>query len=153
MGETVDPRIPRCIGARCLGMLCRLPISDLTGLGVSGSMWTMPAELLERRGELAVLDAALARAARGRGSTVLVSGEAGIGKTALVRTFVSKVAGRLLSGACEDLLAPRALGALRDAARGPPLAETRAGQGDMNVLLPAVLDELARPPAPAVLIV
>jgi predicted ATPase len=44
--------------------------------------------LLERGGELDVLQTALRRAARGAGSIVLVSGEAGIGKTSLVRAFV-----------------------------------------------------------------
>src|SRR3954454_8231408 len=132
MGERWTYGTWRCIGAQYLRMSCLVPISDLTRFGVSGSMCAMPPELLERREELAVLDAALTRAAQGRGSTVLVSGEAGIGKTALVRTFASKAPGRLLSGACEDLLAPRALGALRDAARGTPLAETLTGHGDMN---------------------
>jgi predicted ATPase len=43
--------------------------------------------LLERDTELRTLDAALDRAAGGAGSVVLVSGEAGIGKTSLVRAF------------------------------------------------------------------
>jgi predicted ATPase len=43
--------------------------------------------LLERTGELATLARSLATARDGRGSFVLVSGEAGVGKTALVRAF------------------------------------------------------------------
>ena len=43
--------------------------------------------LLERTAELAALDRSLAKALDGQGSLVLVSGEAGIGKTALVRAF------------------------------------------------------------------
>ena len=41
--------------------------------------------LLERDDELRLLNAAFDRAAGGAGSVVLVSGEAGIGKTSLVR--------------------------------------------------------------------
>lgn len=40
--------------------------------------------LLERTGELAALDRSLTSAAGGMGAFVLVSGEAGIGKTALM---------------------------------------------------------------------
>jgi predicted ATPase len=43
--------------------------------------------LLERAGELATLERSLAMARDGRGLLVLVSGEAGVGKTALVRAF------------------------------------------------------------------
>ena len=50
--------------------------------------------LLERDATLTVLDGAVADAAAGRGSVALVSGEAGIGKTSLVRTFVVGSTGR-----------------------------------------------------------
>ena len=45
--------------------------------------------LLEREAELDTLSRTFASAAGGRGSVVLVSGEAGIGKTSLVRAAVS----------------------------------------------------------------
>ena len=65
--------------------------------------------LLERDGALQVLEGALDRAARGAGFVVLVSGEAGIGKTSLVRAFLRAAAHRatVLQGACDDLLTPR----------------------------------------------
>jgi DNA-binding CsgD family transcriptional regulator/tetratricopeptide (TPR) repeat protein len=73
-------------------------------------------ELLERDDSLALLRAALARGLSGQGGLVTVSGEAGIGKTSLLRAFTADVGARVsvLLGACEDLLTPRPLGALRD---------------------------------------
>jgi hypothetical protein len=101
--------------------------------------------LLERDGELEGLEGALDRAARGAGSVVLVSGEAGIGKTSLVRAFLRAAAHRatVLQGACDDLLTPRTLGPLRDAARtrgGPPAAAL--ADGDRDAVPAAVLTEL-----------
>jgi predicted ATPase len=109
--------------------------------------------LLERDDTLAVLAGAVAAAAAGRGSVAIVSGEAGIGKTSLVRAFVAEATGRarLLVAACDDLMAPRTLGPLRDAA-GPagPLAEALAG--DVDGVFGALLVELAASP-PTVLVV
>jgi DNA-binding CsgD family transcriptional regulator len=63
--------------------------------------------VLVGRGEyLAVLDAALARARAGAPSTVLVGGEAGIGKTRLTTEFAARAADagtRVLAGACLDI--------------------------------------------------
>ncbi len=73
-------------------------------------------ELLDRGAELALLEEclrAVRRASRGR--LVLVSGEAGIGKTALLRRFCDHAeAARLLWGGCDSLFTPRALGPLLD---------------------------------------
>jgi predicted ATPase len=52
-------------------------------------------KLLERQAQLRDLHAALEGARQGRGSTVLVSGEAGIGKTWLLRAFAARVAEEL----------------------------------------------------------
>ncbi len=52
-------------------------------------------ELLERAGQLAVLKEALASVGRaGRGTVVVICGEAGVGKTALLRSFRDQVARR-----------------------------------------------------------
>src|SRR5215472_12595919 len=114
--------------------------------------------LLERQVELEMLTATVERAHRGQGSAVLLLGEAGIGKTSLVDAFLAAVAGRtrVLAGACEDLLTPRALGPLRDAARSAadgPLAAALSPRADPDLVFAAVYDELASPPSPAVLIV
>ena len=106
----------------------------------------MGSVLLERDRELNRLRTALAEAAEGRGSAVLLFGEAGVGKTSVVRAYSREVAGtvRMLAGACDDLLTPRTYGPLRDAVRGGPLAEALA-QGDRDAVLSGVQQELARP--------
>jgi predicted ATPase len=64
--------------------------------------------LLERAAELHRLHSAVDRAAAGRGVTVLVTGEPGIGKTSLLQAFVAELETRtrVLAGVCEDLLTP-----------------------------------------------
>jgi DNA-binding CsgD family transcriptional regulator/tetratricopeptide (TPR) repeat protein len=121
-------------------------------------MMRVTPSLLERQAELEMLGAAVERAGAGRGSAVLVLGEAGIGKTSLVDAFLTAAAGRarVLAGACEDLLTPRALGPLRDAARsapGGPLAGALFPDADPDLVFTAVCDELAAPPSPSVLVV
>lgn len=72
-------------------------------------------ELLERSDLLGVLERALASAKRGRGDMIMLAGEAGAGKTSLLRHFLAGRAGvRVLWGACERLFNPRALGPFLD---------------------------------------
>ena len=62
--------------------------------------------LVGRSEQLAILDAALERARAGGPSTVLIGGEAGIGKTRLMTEFAAGAAAsgaRLLAGGCLDL--------------------------------------------------
>ena len=74
--------------------------------------------LLEREAELAALDAA----SDGSGTTILVAGEAGIGKTTLVRAFASTATVPVHVGSCEPVAVPAPLGPLHDIAEtlGPP---------------------------------
>ena len=110
----------------------------------------MTAGLLERDAELRRLRETLRGAGQGRGSVVLVSGEAGIGKTVLVRRFAREAAAqaRVLVGACDDLVTPRTLGPLRDMARetGGPLAEAVEPGAGREAVFAAVHQELAGRP-------
>ena len=108
--------------------------------------------LLERDAALAALRDAVREAAAGRGSVVMVTGEAGIGKTSLVRAFAARAPGRVLTSACDDLMAPRTLGPLRDAATGTdgPLAASL--DGPVDGVFGALMQELAAEP-PTVLVV
>jgi DNA-binding CsgD family transcriptional regulator/tetratricopeptide (TPR) repeat protein len=76
------------------------------------------APLLERAEPLARLEKLWAQAQEEHGLLVLLAGEAGIGKTALVREFVQRVrpSARLLFGSCDALSTPRPLGPVLDMA-------------------------------------
>src|SRR3954454_1422475 len=73
--------------------------------------------LLERELQLATLDEYAAQARRGEGRLVLVSGEAGVGKSALLEEFQRRPpASAWYWGACDGLFTPRPLGPLLDIA-------------------------------------
>ena len=74
--------------------------------------------LLEREAYLAELNSSLAEVSRGEGRLVLISGEAGIGKTSLVNHFARRrdPAIRLFWGVCDALFTPRPLSPLYDMA-------------------------------------
>jgi DNA-binding CsgD family transcriptional regulator/tetratricopeptide (TPR) repeat protein len=110
--------------------------------------------LLEREHQLRRLEAALDQARQGRGTTVLVSGEAGIGKTSLLAAFTAGAGAttRLLAGACEDLLTPRPLGPFRDMARDAGGLAPLAGD-DRDAFLDALLAEMRFRQRPAVVVV
>ncbi|MGH8918811.1 MAG: AAA family ATPase, partial [Actinomycetes bacterium] len=113
-------------------------------------------ELLEREEPLEVLSGLLTRAAT-RGRIVLVAGEAGVGKSALVNEFATRsgVRARVVWGACDPLSTPRALGPLRDVGRqiGGALAGTLTADGTREDAFAALLDALGDPHQPARLVV
>lgn len=113
--------------------------------------------MLERETEMATLADAARRAAAGSGSVVLVSGEAGIGKSSLVRELrrVLPPDGRVLVGHCDDLATPRVLGPIRDLAGsvGADLSRALREIGDRDALFAALLDELDWSGHPTVLVV
>jgi DNA-binding CsgD family transcriptional regulator/tetratricopeptide (TPR) repeat protein len=111
----------------------------------------MTVELLERDEYVSALDEALRQAASGYGRIVLVSGEAGIGKTALVERFVADAPAerRALWGACEALFTPRPLGPFYDIAQqmAPTIRALLDGETNRPQLFAAILDDLTRSPA------
>ena len=101
-------------------------------------------KVLERDVLLQVLHDHLGDARQGRGSAIFVSGEAGIGKTTLVRAFLDGVdrSTNAAVGACDPLSTPRALSPLQDIATDP-----ESGLGsvvDMNAELFDVFDRVLR---------
>src|SRR4051794_39393407 len=102
--------------------------------------------LLERDETVTALIGAVEDAAAGHGSVVLVSGGAGLGKTSVVRAFTAAAAGRarVLLCSCDDLIAPRTLGPLRDAGleSGGPLAAAFADDRPVDDVFTAVMAEL-----------
>ena len=112
-------------------------------------MSTAGRPLLEREDALETLVADLEHARLGVGRIVLVGGEAGIGKSSLVRSFVDEHPGdaRVLWGYCEALFTPRPLGPVLDIVGRLgdwPLASV--ADPDRSRLFMALLDELRRTP-------
>jgi DNA-binding CsgD family transcriptional regulator/tetratricopeptide (TPR) repeat protein len=109
--------------------------------------------LLEREPELGALaDALAAVAADSRGALVLVSGEAGVGKTSVLRRFCDEHTGsvQVFRGACDPLFTPSPLGPLVDVADclGGDFDEALADGRDLHDLVAALVRSLgARAPA------
>lgn len=106
-------------------------------------------ELLER-GELL---AQLVVAGKEGGRLVFVGGEAGVGKTSLVRELAERSSARVLQGACENLATPTPLGPLVDVAAsvGGDLAERVDAGGEPRHVAVVLVDELRRTAALVVL--
>lgn len=112
------------------------------------------AGLLERDDELGLLTGLVEDAVRGRGCLVLVGGEAGLGKTSLVRGLRNVLPQEIafVSGGCEPLSVPVPLGALRELVDAAGSADLAAlGSDDRLTLAREVRVALAaRAPAVAV---
>jgi predicted ATPase len=85
--------------------------------------------LLERAAELSTLVDCLEAVERSsRGQVLLVGGEAGVGKTTLVRRFCEKrgQSARILWGTCDPLFTPSPLGRCSPSPRDPVASSRRS---------------------------
>jgi tetratricopeptide (TPR) repeat protein len=111
--------------------------------------------LVEREEFLDSLERLLVSAVARAGSTVLVSGEAGIGKTSLVEEFTrAQRSVRVLWGWCEALFTPRPLGPLHDIAGqvGGALEEALRMALSRETIFATLLDEFGPGRTPTVLV-
>ncbi len=113
-------------------------------------------ELVERDALLEQLAQQLRAAAAGVGRLVLVAGEAGIGKTSLLRALAAQRGdAQLWWGACDALQTPHPLGPLQDIARSANVGfrARLAGDGSRAALFEAVLAELQHSLVPTLAVV
>lgn len=109
--------------------------------------YTRSVELLERSELLDTLTGQIEAAADGTGCVVVLEGEAGVGKTSVLRAVVGRIGGRVLWGGCDALATPRPLGPLRDmAARGADrVAERLAADAPVHDVFDAFMADIATP--------
>ena len=129
----------------------RLPIrSRRMPIRARARSWAVVVDLLERQAELEALEAAVSARPRGAGVHRLVLGEAGIGKSSLVRASCRRSRRAACSPGPARTCSPRARsGPLRDAATGAAARWPRpcARRPTRTRLFAAASDELAAPRA------
>ena len=110
--------------------------------------------ILERDEELATLNALVDELESSGGKVVLIRGEAGIGKSALVAEFARQQMDRahVLRGGSDDLLTPQPLGAFWDIAGDAGSVDTPLRAGDRRGVMGAVLDLLSRNLRPTIIV-
>lgn len=112
--------------------------------------------LLERQKQLEELDRCYQEARAACGKLVLITAEAGLGKSALVERFVSQHRrdARILWGACDGLSTPRPLGPVHEiAAQTDALGRELSGDAESRErLFRLLLGELARTERPCVVV-
>ena len=105
-------------------------------------------QLLERESYIEELSSLLDRIPSGGGCVALISGEAGIGKTSLLREFAAaqNTTGRVLWGGCEALFTPHPLAPLQDISRqiGGDFPKTICGAASRHEIFNATLDQLKK---------
>jgi DNA-binding CsgD family transcriptional regulator/tetratricopeptide (TPR) repeat protein len=110
-----------------------------------------PQRLMEREPALTLLKRSLLACRSGAGCTVLVAGEAGIGKTSLLRAWAEHAKNTdgadVFWGGCEALFTPRPLGAVLDIAQAlsPAMASLVQEQASPSALFAALGSWLAVP--------
>jgi predicted ATPase len=117
-------------------------------------MWCV--RLLERELQLAALAEYAEEARRGDGRVVLIAGEAGVGKSALVAQLERQVTdARWSFGLCDGLFTPRPLGPLFDLASqlGGELAELCRVGSSREDLFSSLLRQISQPRALNVIVI
>ena len=112
-------------------------------------------DLVEREGVLQTLRERL-NASAVRGHVVLVAGEAGIGKSSVLRALAAQhtaASGTVWWGACDALETPHPLAPLLDIAREQAPRFAARLDGPRPALFDAVLDELRHAATPLLLVV
>ncbi|HEX7964765.1 MAG TPA: AAA family ATPase [Gammaproteobacteria bacterium] len=113
--------------------------------------------LLERQPYLDVLVSSLERCGMGTGHVVLIAGEAGMGKTSLMREFAAQQAksARVLWGGCEALFTPHPLAPLHDIALqiDAGFAAAIAAASNRHEIFNVTLDRLSRMPPSTVVVI
>jgi class 3 adenylate cyclase/tetratricopeptide (TPR) repeat protein len=133
-----------------LGMKSAFPLprtAEEPGRRSGRTTTDVPEELLERSEAFSTLSGSLADVAKtGQGRLHLVSGEAGIGKSILLKRFCDAHRGsaRILWGACDPLFTPRPLGPLLDIAEvaGGELSDIVHDGGTPYAVATALMREL-----------
>ncbi|MGH8913899.1 MAG: ATP-binding protein, partial [Acidimicrobiia bacterium] len=112
-------------------------------------------QLLERNGVLGRLDDLLASARGGNGRAILVRGEAGIGKTSVVRAFTDAHGedAHVLWGGCDDLLTARPLGPIWDMALDEPSLGDALRGTDRYEAFSAILELMSRALRPTIVVI
>jgi DNA-binding CsgD family transcriptional regulator len=110
--------------------------------------------LLERADELELLGSALKDAAAGRGAVMLLVGEAGGGKSSLVRALRERLDDRaaFLVGRCESLSVPVPLAPVRELAAAADVPDLAELNGDDRFALAGSLVGAIRARGPAVVV-
>lgn len=120
--------------------------------------WTVPSrsrKLLEREGELSLLMDLFDVIEPSGGRSILIRGEAGIGKTALVREFINRRtdSADMLMGTCDDLTTARPLDPFWDMARDEPSLLPALESDDRVALMNAVVDLASRSIRPTIMVI
>lgn len=113
-------------------------------------------ELKEREQQLRKLADAWNQVRAGTGCIVLVSGEAGVGKTSLIQRFIADHgrSARVLWGGCDDLFSPQPLGPFFDIAHQvqPDLLQLIQSGADRLTISTQFLIKLQNNPIPAIMV-
>jgi DNA-binding CsgD family transcriptional regulator/type II secretory pathway predicted ATPase ExeA len=110
---------------------------------------------LEREAELGLLTELLGGVGELGGQVVLIRGEAGIGKSALVRAFVESAAdsAHIHVGFCDDLQTPQPFGPFWDMARDEPALRRALKESDRQAVLETLVDLLSMSLRPTVMVI